>query len=123
MKAITGRFVAPPPPPTTTHAKYIYPWENTELYVLCQKLYTVAVKTGYTDTFDEFKAHFGAYLERYPLVPEDYLYDGEYRITPLPLVEQILQTSQTLLEQNIVVEPIPYAQTSNSAGGYTVIIG
>ena len=101
----------------------IYPWETTNLYNLCMQLYTLAKNTGYTDTFDEFKAHFGAYLESGDSIINVNEYTGQYNITPLPNVEQILRTDNKILKHDIVIEPIPYYETSNEAGGYTVIIG
>lgn len=54
-------------------------------------------------------------------VPSDY--DGGYDVTPLPFTETILQTSGKTLARDVVVEEIPYFETSNESGGYTVIIG
>lgn len=122
MDVITSKFMLPPSP-VPTEKKYVYPWENTELAVLCQRLYILAAKTGYTGTLEEFKSCFGAYLETNEITPGDFPYEGQYEVTPLPLVEQILQTKNKTLARNIVVEPIPYAETSNLAGGYTAIIG
>ena len=122
--AITNRFVVPPAP-KAAQKKYVYPWEHTELMVLCSRLYELAVQTGYTGTLSDFKTGFGAYLEANNIITVDDFekYAGEYDVTPLPLVEQILQTKDTVLEYNIIIKPIPYAQTSNAAGGKTAIIG
>lgn len=123
MDAITKRFVVPIAPMPTPPIKTIYPWENTNLYNLCVQLYELAKKTGYEDTFEEFKSHFGAYLESNTSIIDVDEYTGQYIVTPLPDLEQILRTNNKVLKHNIVVEPIPYFQTSNDAGGYTVTIG
>ena len=123
--AITQRFIVPPTPTTIAEKKYIYPWEHTELMVLCKRLYEFAVSSGFIGSLDEFKTRFGSYLEAHEIVnPEDFeRYKGEYEITPLPLVEQILNTNHKLLEDNVVIQPIPYHQVDNIAGGRTVTIG
>lgn len=124
MNAITKQFVLPiPPQPPKPQMPIIYPWETTNLYTLCMQLYELARNTGYTGTFDEFKSHFGAYLESGDSIINVNEYTGQYTVTPLPNVEQILRTDNKILKHDIVVEPIPYYETSNDAGGYTVIIG
>ena len=58
-------------------------------------------------------------------VTEDNLpvYDGTYEITPLAETEQFLETSGKKMVDDVVILSIPYAETSNSAGGMTVTIG
>ena len=122
--AITNRFVVPPTP-IAAEKKYVYPWEHTELMVLCSRLYELAMQTGYTGTFNDFKRGFGAYLEANNILTTDDFekYIGQYEIIPLPLVEQILNTKNKILENNIVIQPIPYHQVDNDAGGRTITIG
>jgi hypothetical protein len=38
-------------------------------------------------------------------------------------LDQILRTEDKVLSEDIVIEKIPYAEVSNTAGGTTVIIG
>ena len=124
MNAITKQFVLPVRPQATpTKIPVIYPWENTNLYNLCVQLYELARNTGYQDTFEEFKAHFGSYLENGDSIINVNEYTGQYTVTPLPNVEQILRTDNKILKHDIVIEPIPYAVVSNTAGGKTVTIG
>ena len=123
MKAITNQFIVPiapqPPPPI----RPVYPWENTNLYNICVQLYELAERTGYEYSFEEFKSNFGAYLESKDTIINVDEYTGQYIVTPLPELEQILRTDNKILKHDITVEPIPYYETSNDAGGYTVIIG
>ena len=123
MEAIKRQFILPATPRVAAQAPIIYPWENTNLFNLCQELYLLAAKTGYTGSFDEFKEHFGQYLETEGSLIEYDMYSGQYQVTALPEVEQILRTRNKLLTHDIVIDPIPYAETSNLAGGVTVIIG
>ena len=51
------------------------------------------------------------------------IYDGPHIITPLVDNPQILSTAGRYNKLDIVVEEIPYAEVTNSAGGTTVIIG
>ena len=50
-------------------------------------------------------------------------YDGEYVITPSPHEDISLDTKNKLLDGDITIEIIPYYETSNLSGGYTVYIG
>ena len=49
-------------------------------------------------------------------------YDGTYEVDPRK-VEQILETANKSMAENVKVNPIFYAETSNESGGYTAIIG
>lgn len=123
MEAITKQFILPTQPSVAAKAPTVYPWERTNLFILCQQLYQLAAKTGYSGTFEEFKEHFGAYLNTDGSLIDYDVYTGEYEVTALPNVEQILRTKNKLVTHDIVIEPIPYYETSNDAGGYTVVIG
>lgn len=50
-------------------------------------------------------------------------YDGSYEVTPLPLVETVMNTSGRYLDRNVVVKEIPYQEASNEKGGLTATIG
>lgn len=50
-------------------------------------------------------------------------YDGSYEVTPLPLMDTVMQTQQTYLDRDVVVKAIPYQKTTNQSGGYTATIG
>ena len=50
-------------------------------------------------------------------------YDGPTTVIPEPDEMQILQTEKKIVQENIVVMPIPYFETSNTQGGKTVYIG
>ena len=123
MDALTRRFVVPIMPEQPANLKVIYPWEQTNIYNLCQQLFELAAHTGYTGTFDEFKQHFGEYLESSDIIIDYDEYTGQYQVTPLPNVEQILRTKNKVLKQDVIIEQIPYYETTNLAGGYTAIIG
>lgn len=56
----------------------------------------------------------------YPDIP---IFDGSYDVTPLPFTETILETARKQMRENVTVQEIPYYETSNESGGYTVIIG
>lgn len=49
------------------------------------------------------------------------MYDGVYNVTPSQYAQE-LQTSHKMMERNVVVEKIPYFETSNEHGT-TVYIG
>lgn len=49
-------------------------------------------------------------------------YEGNYSITPA-IEEQVIETQNKLLNQNMHINAIPYYETTNADGGITVIIG
>lgn len=49
-------------------------------------------------------------------------YTGPYDITPSVDIQMLLTEDKTLSE-NVVVLGIPYAEVSNTSGGYTAVIG
>jgi len=49
-------------------------------------------------------------------------YDGEYTITPKPFTEQVLETKNKSLVNDITVLEIPYSEVTNPEGGKTVNI-
>jgi hypothetical protein len=49
-------------------------------------------------------------------------YEGEYDITP-KIESQVLRTARKVLDQDVNVRAIPYAEVQNSANGKTVTIG
>lgn len=51
------------------------------------------------------------------------VYDGEYEVTPLANREQVLETKNKMLKDNIIVKEIPYHETTNLQNGTTVFIG
>ena len=123
MEAITKQFVVPVMPKAKVSLPVIYPWESTNLLNLCQQLFELATHTGYTGTFKEFKEHFGEYLDSDGSLINYDIYTGQYEITALPEVEQILRTEKKILLSDIVIKPIPYYEVTNDAGGITVSIG
>ena len=99
-----------PPDPTNAVLKRIYPWDQYDITLVMNWLYTQAKKTGFTGTLDDFKQRYGAYIEAtdpqdiYDLIDN---YTGTYHVTPLLSIEQVLQTKNKVLDQNIIIDPIP----------------
>ena len=56
-------------------------------------------------------------LRNYPI------YDGTTEIFPVAHLDILLETQDTVVPDNIIVHEIPYYETTNLSGGYTVIIG
>lgn len=123
METITKQFVVPVMPKADVSLPVIYPWESTNLFNLCQQLFELATHTGYKGTFQEFKEHFGEYLDSDDSLINYDIYTGQYEVTALPEVEQILRTKKKILLSDIVIKPIPYYEVTNDAGGITVSIG
>ena len=49
-------------------------------------------------------------------------YAGDYNITPMQK-QQIVQTANKLMDENLVVNAIPYTEVTNLSNGKTVTIG
>lgn len=49
-------------------------------------------------------------------------YDGVYEVRPT-VEDQSLPTKDKLMSKDVHIEEIPYFETTNESGGYTVIIG
>ena len=115
-----------PPNPQNVVLKRIYPWEEYNLTMILQWLYTQAQKTGFPGTFEDFKQRYGAYVEASdPQDIQDLIdnYNGTYHITPLLSIEQVLQTKNKVLNENIVIDPIPedvVVSKKSYKGSYTV---
>lgn len=54
------------------------------------------------------------------LVP---VYNGTYMITPVTELDIVLETAGKRMARDVIVKEIPYFETTNESGGYTVIIG
>ena len=50
-------------------------------------------------------------------------YEGPYVVTPLMNNEVVLETTGKTMGDDVTVTKVPYFETSNEAGGYTVYIG
>lgn len=49
-------------------------------------------------------------------------YQGAYEVDPRK-VEQVLETKNKSMKEDVIVHPIFYAETSNLGGGLTAVIG
>ena len=99
-----------PPDPQNAVLKRIYPWDEYDINLVMSWLYAQAKKTGFVGTLEDFKLRYGAFVEATdPKDMEDLIanYTGTYHITPLLSIEQVLQTKNKVLNQNIVIDPIP----------------
>ena len=99
-----------PPDPQNAVLKHIYPWDEYDITLVMTWLYTQAKKTGFVGTFEDFKLRYGAFIEATdPQDIQDLIenYQGTYHITPLMSIEQVLQTKNKVLNQNIIIDPIP----------------
>ena len=50
------------------------------------------------------------------------VYEGDYIVTP-KVVQQTLPTAQRLMQADVLVKEIPYAEVTNVSNGKTVTIG
>lgn len=115
-----------PPDPQNAVLKRIYPWDEYDITLVMTWLYTQAKKTGFVGTFEDFKLRYGAFIEATdPQDIQDLIenYSGTYHITPLMSIEQVLQTKNKVLNQNIIIDPIPedvIVSKKSYKGSYTV---
>lgn len=50
------------------------------------------------------------------------IYEGPYEVTP-NFTDQVLETAEKMMSDDMVVKEIPVAEVSNPAGGLTLTIG
>lgn len=50
------------------------------------------------------------------------VYEGSYTVFP-KAISQLLPTAEKFMEQDVIIESIPYVESDNPAGGKTVTIG
>lgn len=98
------------PQPPEPVLKKIYPWDEYNVTLVVQWLYAQAQKTGFIGTFEDFKLRYGKFIAA--LDPQDWQdmidnYTGTYHITPLADIQQVLKTKNKVLDQNIIIDPIP----------------
>lgn len=65
-----------------------------------------------------FNADFGEVI----LVKTDEVYEGDYNVVPR-VYQQVLETKDKLMLDDVTVEIIPLSRVINSSNGYTVTIG
>lgn len=65
-----------------------------------------------------FNTDFGEVI----LVKTDEVYEGDYNVIPR-VYQQVLETKDKLMLDDVTVEIIPLAKTINLSNGYTVTIG
>lgn len=104
-----GNYKLPPDPQHAT-LKRIYPWDEYDITLVMQWLFAQAAKTGFTGTYEDFKQRYGAYIEAadpkdiYSLIDN---YSGTYHIMPLVGIQQVLQTKNKVLNDDIIIDAIP----------------
>lgn len=77
-----------------------------------------ALDVRFIQTECTFSADFGEIF----LVKTEEVYDGSYNVIPR-VYQQILDTKDKLMTDDVTVEIIPLAKTLNQSNGYTVTIG
>lgn len=58
-----------------------------------------------------------------PYAPHYPEYTGAYEVTPILNNEQVLDTDNKVMTDDVTVHPIPVVYTTNPYGGKTVLIG
>ena len=72
--------------------------------------------------FIQTTCKFSAEFDEMVLVSAEEIYTGDYNVTPR-VYEQILETKDKLMLNDVTVEIIPLARVLNQSNGYTVTIG
>lgn len=75
-------------------------------------------KVRFVQTCCTFKPYFGEIIT----LRENEVYEGDYNVIPR-VYQQILETKDKLMEDNVTVEIIPLSKVINYKNGYTVTIG
>lgn len=77
------------------------------------------IRADFNELNSKFEADFG---QVYRFVSDEVpVYDGSYSLAP-SVNEQIIETANKMMTDNLKVEKIPYSEVSNNFGGFTVTI-
>lgn len=76
------------------------------------------ITTKFIQTKCTFNTNFGEVF----LVNTGEVYDGDYNVTPR-VYQQVLETKDRLMIDDVTVEIIPLSKVINLSNGYTVTIG
>lgn len=76
------------------------------------------ISTKFIQTECVFNTDFGEVV----FIKTDDVYDGDYDVIPR-VYQQVLETKDKLMLDDVTVEIIPLAKTINLSNGYTVTIG
>lgn len=75
----------------------------------------------FSETNCSFEVDLGE-VYRVPNPGQAEYYDGSYIVTP-KVEDQVLQTSDKLMSDDVTIKAIPFYSTSNQSGGETIYIG
>lgn len=95
---------------------------QTKVKLLFDPPLTSAVIASMEKTISEAEWRLNVAAETEEKSEEYESYDGEYKITPKAFDSQILDTTNKVLDRNIVVTEVPYYETGNQANGVTSYI-
>ena len=76
------------------------------------------ISTKFIQTACSFDTGFGEVF----LIKTDEVYEGDYNVTPR-VYQQVLETKDKLMLDDVTVEIIPLSRVINLSNGYTVTIG
>lgn len=92
--------------------------EKTDGELTGEIISTYSISSNISNTFS-----ISGNLSTTALTPTYPYYQGVYQVSPIPELDIILETSNKILQDDIIIKEIPYYETTNESGGYTVTIG
>lgn len=92
-----------------------------EIPVINGELATQEIITGLISSSEEYGFVITGTLDIVPSFSNE-IYDGVYVVTPKINIDQILETKDKIMENDVTVLKIPLWETSNESGGTTVYI-
>ena len=73
--------------------------------------------------FEEQDAQFfSTFGEIQEVIADAPLYSGGYTVVPA-MDEQMLETAEKLMQENLIIKPIPFYDVGNTTNGRTIYIG
>lgn len=105
-----------------TKLQLVKSYMQTKVKLLFDPPLTSAVIASMEKTIAEAEWRLNVAAETEEKSEEYESYDGEYKITPKAFDSQILDTTNKVLDRNIVVTEVPYYETGNQANGVTSYI-
>lgn len=79
------------------------------------------IKADFSATKSIFQTDFES-ASKIVLVDTTEHYNGDYEVTP-KTIQQVMQTRNRIMDNDVIINKIPYFETGNNFGGNTVYIG
>ena len=93
------------------------------LQIIAKRFASSADVSAFEEALKELEEKIQLLNDRVDNIQDVETYDGNYTVTPSTTSDQVLQTANLMMEDDVTVKEIPFFEVGNIAGGNTVYIG